>query len=337
MKKILLIRLSSIGDIVLTSLAIRCIRNTFPDIQIDFLTNPSFAFLVEKHLNVDQVKVFSSSIWDTAQEIVDEQYDAVFDLHAKVKTWYLQQLLPENIPIYRYEKYSFRRNISVFLKKNFYPSVQIPDQYLKVFEQFGVRNDGKGLEFKIPESDWVYRSDVPLTHRSGYAVLSLGATHFTKKLPVEKWQELIRKLNIPIILIGGKEEQELGNYLESVDELKVVNKSGQYNIGQSASVIAQSKFFITQDTGMMHIATALKVKVISIWGGTAPYLGFAPYGLMDDKNIIIQNEQLACRPCSKYGRSSCPKGHFKCMKDVDLEKIIQSVTPQILINNSSSQ
>lgn len=319
-----MIRLSSIGDIVLTSLSIRCIRNAYPDIQIDFLTKPQYVTLVSSHMRVDNVLTLSDSLWDGAQMIVDEGYDAVFDLHAVTKTRILRQLLPVEIPFYQYEKKSFQRTWSVFAKKDHYGNSHVSEQYLKLFEPWGVVNDGKGLDFFIPDHQWVYRTDLPLTHRSGYAVLSLGATHFTKKLPIEKWEQIIQRLNIPLILIGGKEEVEMGKRLEALDDLKVINKCGIFSIGQSASVMAQSKFVITHDTGMMHIAAALQAKVISIWGGTVPYLGFSPYALPVEKNHIIEVQGLSCRPCSKYGRSSCPKGHFRCMWDISVEEVVRA-------------
>ncbi|HUH75291.1 MAG TPA: glycosyltransferase family 9 protein [Chitinophagales bacterium] len=325
MKKILLIRLSSIGDIVLTSLALRCIKNTYPEAQIDFLTKEQYVDLVASYPQISNVLLYKSSLWQIAQEVISNDYDAVIDLHANTRTRILQQLLPESIPFYRYKKQSLRRLLSVGLKRDLYKNEKVPEQYLDALKKLNVQNDGKGLEFHIPQKDWIYRSDVPLTHRSGYAVLSLGATYFTKKLPLFKWEELVQRLEFPIIIIGGEQEIALGQYLEQLDDLKIINKCGQYNLHQSASVIAQSIFVITHDTGMMHIAAALKKKVISIWGGTVPYLGFEPYGIPAEKSIFIENTELNCRPCSKYGREDCPKGHFKCMNEISVDKIIEAV------------
>lgn len=324
MKKILLIRLSSIGDIVLTSLTLRCIRNSYPDIQIDFLTKEHYVDLVSSYPQISKVLLYKNSLWETAQDIVEQEYDAVIDLHSNFRTHLLQQLLPRSLPYYRYKKKSLRRILSVWLKKNVYQGEKVPEQYLQALSQFGIKNDGKGLEFHIPKKDWVYLSDVPLTHRAGYAVISLGATHFTKKLPLKKWEELIHQLEVPIILIGGDQEIALGQYLEQLDEFKILNKCGHYNLHQSASVVAQSIFVITHDTGMMHISAALKKKTISIWGGTVPYLGFEPYGIDSEKSIFIENTELSCRPCSKYGRADCPKGHFKCMNEISVGEIVKA-------------
>lgn len=324
MKKILLIRLSSIGDIVLTSLTIRCLKNVYPDLQIDFLTKPQFRPVVENHLRVSNVLELNKNLLITAKEIVSGEYDCVVDLHANLRTGILKQLLPESIKVLQYNKQSLRRTLSVWLKKDLYRGEHVAEQYLDTLKELDVRNDDKGLEFFIPEKDWIYRGDVPLTHRSGYAVISLGATHLTKKLPLEKWDEICQRLNLPIVLIGGKEEIEMGAMLTETDDLKFLNKCGLYTLGQSASVVAQAKFVITQDTGMMHIAAALKKKTISIWGGTVPYLGFEPYGLGDSLSQVIEVKDLSCRPCSKYGRSSCTKEHFKCMKNISADEVVNA-------------
>lgn len=308
----------------MTSLAIRCLKNTYPDIQIDFLTKSQYCTLVRNHLPVADVIAFDGNLWRTAQEIVQRDYDCVVDFHANLRTKLLKQLLPESVKFFRYNKQSLRRTLSVWLKKNLYRGEHVAEQYLKALKPLGVENDGKGLEFFIPQQEWIYRGDLPLTHRSGYAVLSLGATHFTKKLPLNKWIEICSLLNLPLILVGGKDEWETGEQLSATDDLKIINKCRKYTLGQSASVVAQAKFVITQDTGMMHIAAALKKKTISIWGGTVPYLGFEPYGLDENLSKIIQVENLSCRPCSKYGRASCPKGHFNCMEGIKVEELIRA-------------
>ncbi|MCO5230504.1 MAG: glycosyltransferase family 9 protein [Chitinophagales bacterium] len=326
MKKILFIRLSSIGDIVMTSLAIRCFKNIFPDTQIDFLTKAEYTQLVQHHLGITNVLILKSNIWNTAQEIIDNEYDYVVDWHNNLRTNILKQLLPESIIFLQYNKKSIRRTLSVWLKKDLYQGSLVPEQYLETLKPLSVENDNKGLYFLIPKEDGVSFSDLPMTHRFGYIVISLGATHFTKKMPIEKWKELITKLSFPIILIGGKSEYQIGEELVAMDDLKCINKCGKYTIGQSASIIAQAKYVITHDTGMMHIAAALQKRTISIWGGTVPYLGFKPYGLDDEKSFIIENNQLNCRPCSKHGRSDCPKGHFKCMNEIDTNRIVEIVS-----------
>lgn len=320
-KKILFVRLSSIGDIVMTSLAIRNFRKQYPQVEVAFLTKPMYRDLVQKHLGVEQVLCIQESLWETARMIVREDFDCVVDFHANLRSRVLVQFLPERIQVLRYSKRALQRNLSVWFRRNWYPPVPVPEQYLEALKPFGVGNDGKGLSFLIPEEDKIYKKDVPMTHRSGYAVLAIGASRFTKKLPVNKWIEICREIEVPIILIGGKDEVKYGQEIAQSDELKILNRCGRYSLGQSASVMEQSLFVVTHDSGMMHIAAALDKKVISIWGGTVPYLGFAPYVRDASQSRIMEVKNLSCRPCSKYGRDDCPQGHFKCMQDIDASEV----------------
>ncbi|MCO5248704.1 MAG: glycosyltransferase family 9 protein [Chitinophagales bacterium] len=299
MQRVLCIRLGAIGDIVMTSLALRCFRKKYPDVKIDYLTKNEYSQLVCKHLDVDEVISLKGTLWETAKIIALREYDYVIDLHANLRSIGLKQLLPEHIKVLRYKKYALRRQVSVWLKRDLYQGRMVPEQYLDTLKSLKIENDGKGLSFYIPKEDMISPLQLPLTHRFGYIVLSLGAKHFTKRMPREKWEELCKKLDYPIILIGGKDEIPLADYLVSLDEIKIISKCGQYNIGQSASVMSQAKFVVVLDTGMMHIAAALKVKTVSIWGGTVPSLGFRPYGLDDAKLLIVENKKLELSPLLK--------------------------------------
>ena len=124
------------------------------------------------------------------------------------------------------------------------------------------------------------------------------------------------------MLIGGLEDAYTGTQLEAIDNFKIYNACGKFNINQSASIIKKAKFVITGDTGMMHIAAALNKRIISIFGGTETRLGFTPYNTNTSQNVMIENNAINCRPCHKHGLSACPKNHFKCMNELDMQKVI---------------
>jgi ADP-heptose:LPS heptosyltransferase len=319
--RILLIRLSSIGDIVLCSAAIRCLRKRFPEATIDFLTKASMSDILKADPNINHIVHWEGSPADMAKQIVSSEYSHVIDLQDNLRTRILEQWLPANIQVLRYNKHRIRRTLSVWFKKSFYHG-HVAEQYLLAMASLGVKNDGLGLQYHIAPEDKITINDVPFTHKAGFAVLCIGATHYTKRMPEQKWVELIQKIRMPLVLIGGEAERALGDRLADLDSFKVINKCGVYSLGQSASAIQLSKFVITHDTGMMHIAAAFDKKTLSIWGGTIPELGFAPYMRSPEKNIIIEQKDLSCRPCSKYGRSSCPKKHFNCMEKMDIDQII---------------
>ena len=202
------------------------------------------------------------------------------------------------------------------------PDLHIVDRYMKTVESFGAVNDGEGLDYFIPEKDTVKQKDIPASHHAGYIGLVIGAAHYTKKLPVDKLKELCSKIDHPIILLGGKEDNENGKQIASVDPVKVYNACGKFNLNESADLVRRSKLIISHDTGLMHIAAAFKKKIISVWGNTVPAFGMYPYyGKYQISNFKFEINGLRCRPCSKIGYSKCPRGHFKCMKQISMDSI----------------
>jgi heptosyltransferase-2 len=134
---------------------------------------------------------------------------------------------------------------------------------------------------------------------------------------------ICRELDLPVILLGGQRETGIGEEIDKQTGDHVLNACGQYNINQSASLIRQSRVVITHDTGLMHIAAAFHKKILSVWGHTIPEFGMYPY-LPDRASRIFQVVGLSCRPCTKIGRKKCPKGHFRCMNDIDHTEIVRT-------------
>lgn len=130
-----------------------------------------------------------------------------------------------------------------------------------------------------------------------------------------------------MVLLGGKEDYDKSSQVCDVLGKNVFNACGKFNINQSASFVEQAIAIITTDTGLMHIAAALRKKVISVWGNTVTDFGMYPYYPKDKENYhIIEVKNLKCRPCSKLGYKQCPKKHFRCMMDINVSKIADLVT-----------
>ncbi len=322
--KFLIIRFSSIGDIVLTTPVIRCLKKQLPGSEIHFLTKQSFAAIVESNLYIDKVHSLAHS-WDTVvHELKQENYDFIIDLHHNLRTLRLKKDL--GIKSFPFNKLNIQKWIYTNLKWNMMPDVHIVDRYMKTVESFGVKNDGEGLDYFIPENDAVKQKDIPASHQAGYIGLVIGAAHFTKKLPVDKLKELCSKIDHPIILLGGKEDNEMGEQIASVDPIKIYNACGKFNLNESADLVRKAKLIITHDTGLMHIAAAFKKKIISVWGNTVPQFGMYPYyGEFQISNLKFEIDNLRCRPCSKIGYNKCPRGHFKCMRQIKTDAIAASV------------
>ncbi len=201
------------------------------------------------------------------------------------------------------------------------PTLHIVDRYMQTVLPYGIINDNKGLDFFIPEKDEVKTPSLPLSHQHGYTGFVIGAKHYTKQLPIEKIISICKKINTPIILMGGKEDYNRAVEIEKAVGATIYNACGNYNLNQSASLVKQATKIITHDTGLMHIAAAFKKEIISVWGNTVPTFGFTAY-LPDPKSRIVEVKNLSCRPCSKIGYDKCPKVHFKCMKEIDEDEIM---------------
>ncbi len=329
MTKFLIIRFSSIGDIVLTTPVIRCLKQQYPEAEVHYVTKKSYKTLLENNPYIDKVFTLEKSLNDLVKQLKSEDYDYVIDLHNNLRTSIIKFRL--GVKSFSFDKLNFQKWILVKFKKDIMPKVHIVDRYMKTVESLGVKNDDKGLDYFIPEKDEMPLDWLPENFRNGYAVYAIGGQHETKKLPLNKMVELCKTIHLPLVLIGGKEDVEIGDRLappapdggafQSNSSEKAppsgaegaVNLCGKMNLNQSASIIQKATIVYTHDTGMMHVASALKKKVISIWGNTVPEFGMYPY---QTEYEIIENKELNCRPCSKIGYSKCPLGHFKCMNEL---------------------
>ena len=318
--KILIIRFSSIGDIVLTTPVIRCLRKKYPGAEIYFLTKKRFAGIVESNPYINQVFSLKNDIKETIDSLEEEKFDYVIDLHNNLRTFRIRKAL-KGVPFYSFNKLNTRKWIYTNFKINLMPAKHIVDRYMKTVEKLGVVNDGLGLDYFIPEKDKVKDSDIPFSHSQGYLAIVIGAAHFTKKLPVDKLKKLCEEIKYPIILLGGNEDFYHGLDISQVDPVKIYNACGKFSLNESADIIRKSNMVISHDTGLMHIAAAFKKNILSVWGNTVPSFGMYPYNTSYE---VFQVNKLWCRPCSKIGFDKCPLGHFKCMREISVDTIVES-------------
>ncbi|HEY0029488.1 MAG TPA: glycosyltransferase family 9 protein [Bacteroidia bacterium] len=314
MKKILIIRFSSIGDIVLTTPVIRCLKEQKPDIEIHYLTKQSFKGLLEHNPHVTKIHTIEKEVNEIIAELQKENFDLVVDLHNNLRSMQIKRALGKPRTVFK--KLNFRKWLLVNFKIDSMPAEHIVDRYMQTVESLGIKNDQKGLDYFIPEKDTIKLDSLPATHQNGYIGFVIGAKHFTKQLPVEKMISICKKISQPIILLGGKEDQARAEAISKAVGATIYNACGNYNLNQSASLVKQATKIISHDTGLMHIAAAFKKEIISVWGNTVPAFGFTPY-LPATGSKMIEVQGLPCRPCSKIGYDKCPQGHFKCMTLID--------------------
>ena len=327
-KKILIIRFSAIGDIVLSSPIIRCIKAQMPNAEIHYCTKPQYAELVKYNPHIDKVHYVNESLRGLIKELKKEKFDFIADLHNSLRSKLIRAAL-FNVKSKHIDKINFEKWLMVKFKINRLPKKHVVDRYFDVLKPLHIFNDENGLEYHIPEKDELEPDWLPKEYRGEYYVFAIGATYNTKKLPKERIIQIIDSINKPFILIGGPAEAKEGEEIErfftrteagkpnepylqnELDKKAIVfNGCGKFNLNQSAFIIKYANEVHAHDTGMMHVAAALKKKIVSYWGNTIPEFGMYPY---QTRFSIIQKEGLSCRPCSKLGHATCPEGHFKCM------------------------
>jgi len=321
--KVLVIRFSSIGDIVLTTPVVRCIKQQLPNAEVHYLTKYGFREILQSNPYIDKLHLLEDDIQHVITNLREENFDYIIDLHHNLRTLKIKRAL-KKVKAYSFNKLNIKKWLLTALKINLLPSVHIVDRYMETVKQLGVVNDRNGLDYFIPEKDIVPDKDIPASHSLGYIGIVIGAAHNTKKLPLHKLKELCLQIEHPIILLGGPEDRKAGDEIASADPIKIYNSCGKFRLNESADLVRRAKVIITHDTGLMHIAAAFKKPVISIWGNTVPSFGMTPYfGNAMVADITFEVKGLWCRPCSKIGYQKCPLSHFNCMEKHSVSDIAQ--------------
>jgi ADP-heptose:LPS heptosyltransferase len=325
MKKILILRFSSIGDIVLTTPVIRALKRQVPEAEIHYATKPQFKPVVAANPYVDKVHYLGPQLKDLVAALRQEKFDFIVDLHNNLRSRLIRQQL--QVPGQGFDKLNRRKWLLVNLKWGRMPDLHIVDRYLGAARRLGIENDGQGLDYFIPTEEEVPLSVLPQPFRQGYVAFAIGAQHATKRLPTDRIIALCEKINQPIVLMGGKEDGPTGEQIneyfrhritDNEQRTTIYNACGKFSLNQSASLIKQSRFVFSHDTGLMHIAAAFQKKIFSIWGNTIPEFGMYPY---QTEFVVMERRGLPCRPCSKIGYRQCPQGHFKCMREIDFSNL----------------
>ena len=316
LKKILIIRLSSIGDILLTTPLIRSIKNKYPAIQLDFVVKEEYYELLHNNPHLANIYKYQKHSTDNLalnNLLHSNSYNHVIDLQNNHRSKEITKYL--NAPILRFNKNNLNKFLLVQFKINRLKDLpQIPQRYA---ESVGIELDSQGTDFFTEN-----KPDSRLDTNVKYVGLCPGAKHFTKRWPKEHFIELGKRLEAhgyKVLLFGGLEESEVCNEIANnlFSSIKLCDKS----LLQSGTNMKMCKAIFTNDSGAMHLASAIRIPVIAFFGSTVEEFGFYPY---KSPSIELEVKNLSCRPCSHIGRKSCPKIHFKCMREI---------TPEIAFNS----
>lgn len=325
--------MSSIGDIVLASPVLRCVKKQLPDAEVHFLTKQSFKIVTAANPYVDKFFYYDDNMAELLRVLKLEKYDYVIDLHNNIRSNKIRRSLKTTT--YTINKLTLQKFLLTQLNIDVMPNKHITQRSIDTVLPLGVQDDGGGLDYFIDPKDEVSEDDLPTGHLAGYMVIVIGATYFTKRFPQHKIIALCQQIDHPIILLGGKEDAESGAVIAATDPIKIYNACGKFNISESADIIKKAKLVVSNDTGMQYIACALKRPVIALWGGTTPDLDVEPYygsNFMSHQtkpfyeNMVLN---LSCQPCSKYGLKKCPKEHFNCMEKIEVGELVQKIKERL--------
>lgn len=329
--KILLVRFSSIGDIVLTTPVIRCIKQQVEHVTLHYLSKKKFEPILEANPYIDRIYSIDKQIKEVLTALKGENYDYVIDLHHNIRTLRLKKSL--GVPHFSFPKLNIQKWLLVQLKINRLPTKHLVDRYFETVKFLNVSNDHLPCDYFIPAEDEIAIAErYPFTT---FVALALGAQFATKRLPVNKLVEILAEISAPIILLGDQNDTlNAHELIKQLPDKQIINTCGTLNLNQSASIVKQASVLLTHDTGLMHIAAAFQINIVSVWGNTIPAFGMYPYyPTKKEAYSIHEVKGLSCRPCSKIGFQSCPKKHFNCMNLQDTKAISEHIKVYLNLNS----
>jgi ADP-heptose:LPS heptosyltransferase len=323
--KILIVRFSSIGDLVLTTPVVRCLSQQLPDAEIHFITKKAFLPVLEGNPYIDRIITVQSSVKEKIAELKAENYDVVIDLHRNVRTLRLKTVLGKKS--YAFPKKNVRKFLLTQFKWNRMPEVHVVDRYFEAVRPLGVVNDGLPCDLFLHSGDTV-ELDAEGLEAGNFLAVAMGAQFATKQMPVPLMARILSGIERPIVLLGGPTDTERAQELrKSLPTQVVVDFCGKISLRQSAFVVSNAAALLTGDTGLMHIASAFSIPIVSVWGNTVPAFGMYPYAPQQPALFSIHEVNgLRCRPCSKIGYQACPLKHFMCMNGHDPLAIREDLT-----------
>lgn len=323
-KTLLILRLSSIGDVVLTTSVLQRLKRELPGVKLVFVTKKSFSDILPDGIEVIEFESFNTNFISRLRAC---KPDAILDLHGNLRTSRIKWLFWD-IQSFTIGKQRLARWIYL---KTHWKKIHLRhavERYQWVVDEL-MRYWGEGVNKGKIDGLWLSKKRVknPLEMGDvGYGVLHLSATYNTKKIPNFIWQHIIANRSEPLVLLGGKEDKETANELLKMasNGWLVTSMVGETSMGESMKIVSEARWFIGGDTGFTHVAAAYGIPHLMVWGNTRPELGFAPFvgeEVLENQSFWLIAEGVSCAPCSRLGFDECPRKHFHCMMRQDLQKL----------------
>lgn len=304
---------------MLTTPIIRALKEQLEgEVHIDFITKAKYASIVESNPFIDRVITIENKVSEVRAILEATSYDYVVDLHNNIRSRQVKAIVKSLS--FTVDKRNFAKWIYVNLKKRHLPIGHFTERCFQTVKALGVKDDGKGLNYFIPNDQVLSVNILPENFHSGFVAYAIGGLEAGKILPTNMIIELCREIKKPIVLLGGPEDKGRGEEIAAAVGESVWNGCGSFSLNKSASLLSLASCVITHDTGLMHIASALKKKVISLWLATTPEIGFAPW--QPGVGSVMIEADCKKRPTSKLGNRGFEDG---CVYNIDTASIVSTV------------
>lgn len=317
MNRILIIQTAFLGDVILATPVVSELHRLFPSADIDFLVKKGNESLLEGNTKIRKIYTFNKaegkykSLWKLIRTFRNERYDLVINLHRFASSGMIAGMSGSK------KRYGFKKNPFSFLYTKKFPH-QIGDGTHEVSRNLSMIAEFGAVETRKPE---LFPSDEDQTFverykSTPYICIAPASVWFTKQLPEEKWVELLKQSDEKVYILGAPGDRELGDrILHAAPEIKAENLCGELSLKQSAALMKDAVRSYVNDSGPLHLASAMNASVTAFFCSTIPDFGFGP---LSDDSEIKQVQDLDCRPCGLHGHKECPQGHFKCGRDIVL-------------------
>ena len=328
MSRVLCVRFSSIGDVLLTTPLLRALQRRHPTDELYFVTKRAMAPLVEDNPHVSAVVALEPGerITDLARRLRALAPTHGLDLHGSVRSRALRLLVPARWS--GYSKRKIARTALIAAKVDLYRTpVPVAERYFEAARAFDVTPDGGPPEFFLSAAarermaSWLRERGLGEAGGGGpFLAIAPGAAHATKRWPLDHWRvlaERLRRMGFALLAVGGPDDRALITELGA----GVVNAAGELSLQETGACLARARVVVSGDTGVMHMATGVGTPVVALFGPTVEEFGFFPYRA---RATVIQRN-LTCRPCSAMGSERCPLGHHRCLVDIVPDEVAAAV------------
>lgn len=305
---------------MLTTPIIRCLK-TQGENTVHYLVKNKYEEVLKKNPYIDKIYSYNKKK-ELKTKLREEKYDYIIDLQNNLKSFLLRKQIQIKKEVVN--KKNIQKWILINTGKDFLKNEHVVERYFKTIKPLGISNDGKGLDFFIDENIVINENILPeKIIENSFITWALGATYSKKKLSEKHIVNVLKKIDKPVLLLGGINEKPTANKIISmVNKEKVYDLCGKLSLEESSFLIKKSEVLLTNDTGLMHIGSALKKKIISFWGCTKPSLGMSPYK-PDELSVQMVSNPLS-PPCSKLG-NRCRKSKTACINNISSDEIYEEL------------